>query len=277
MAEAKLGAVLVAAGRGSRMQADTPKQFQELAGRRLFTYALRTLFRSSDVESIAVVVPHGWETRVRAFCNAVDVIASRLCVVPGGETRQDSVHRGLQALDRCDEVLVHDAARPFLTQAQIAGVAVAARKHGAATIALPVTDTLLRDASAPGVPDTDASGAEVTGADVTTLLPVERRGMWAVQTPQAFARAVLLQAHEKARADGVHDATDDGSLVLARGHRLELVRGSWWNVKVTTPEDVQRAAWILQSGIVAEWSDAAQDAARQAAPDSSPAGGGGSR
>ncbi len=112
---------------------------------------------------------------------------------------------------------------------------------------------------------------------MTTLLPVERRGMWAVQTPQAFGRALLLQAHEKARADGVHDATDDGSLVLARGHRLELVRGSWWNVKVTTPEDVQRAAWILQSGIVAEWSDAAQDAARQAAPDSSPAGGGGSR
>jgi 2-C-methyl-D-erythritol 4-phosphate cytidylyltransferase len=245
MNETRLGAILVAAGRGARMRAAEPKQFQDLGDRKLVMYALQALASSPHVESVVVVVPAAWEERARALCSEAPLDVQRVSVVPGGATRQESVRCGLQALPPCPYVLVHDAARPFVTQAQIERVVVAAQQHGAATVALPVTDTLMRAAA----PDRAAK-----------VQSVDRQGVWAVQTPQVFERELLWQAHEHARAQGV-EATDDGSLVVALGRRLELVLGSWWNIKVTTAEDLQRARWILQSGAVGGAAGGAPDVA----------------
>lgn len=237
MNDTRVGAILVAAGRGARMRAAEPKQFHDLGGRRLVMYALQSLSSSPRVAHVVVVVPAEWEERARAFCIEPQRRAAPVTVVAGAATRQGSVHCGLQVLPPCSHVLVHDAVRPFVTLAHIERVVDAAQRHGAATIALPLTDTLVRVA-APG--DVSSAAANVQRVD--------RQGLWSVQTPQAFERDLLLRAHEHARDHGLQ-ATDDGGLVVALGRRLELVEGSWWNIKVTTPEDLQRARWILQSGL----------------------------
>ena len=236
MGDTQIGAVLVAAGRGTRMQSGAPKQFQDLAGRKLVLYSLHTMWSSPLVDYIVVVVPEGWESAMRALCAEERMDPQHVRVVVGGRTRQDSVRRGLGALPACSHVIVHDAARPFVSQAQIAAVLGAARVHGAATTALPVTDTLMRVRQTPG------GAAQVE--------PVDRQGVWAVQTPQAFERRLLDHAHAHAHAHtSGSQATDDGSLVLALGRRLEVVAGSWWNIKITSPEDFGRAHAILAAGV----------------------------
>ena len=246
-------AILVAAGLGERAGGDVPKQFQRLEGRMLIHYALAELAASPLVQGIVVVVPQGWEDRLgRVLAEAAPGDARGLAgridaIVPGGATRQESVWCGLEALPSCSHVVVHDAARPFLTRALIARTLTAAQTCGAATAALPISETLLR---------TDARAAAEARSDPQSFAvqKVDREGVWAAQTPQAFAVDLLRQAHLEARRQG-RTGTDDTSLVLALGRRVEFVRGSWWNIKVTTAEDLERARWILRAraeGLAAE-------------------------
>ena len=148
----------------------------------------------------------------------------------GGDTRQASVLRLLQTTD-ADVVLIHDAARPFLSAAVTRAVLEAVQEFGAATVALPVADTLLR-----------AEG-ELWGERV------ERSGLWAVQTPQAARRGWLLAAHLKAQAEG-HAATDDAGLLHWAGHAVRLVPGEASLLKVTTPGDL-----LLAEALAAVWDN----------------------
>ena len=231
-------AILVAAGLGERAGGDVPKQFQLLVGRPLIEYALAVLAGSTLLEGVVVVVPSGWEERVRRMF-APEVAARIDAVVAGGATRQESVWCGLEGLQSCTHVLVHDAARPFPSSSLIARTLSAARRGGAATAALPVSDTLLRTQARAAA---DARGDEHSFA----VQKVDREGVWAVQTPQVFELELLRQAHIEARRRGLV-ATDDTSLVLALGRRVEFVRGSWWNIKVTAAEDLERARWIVRA------------------------------
>jgi len=225
----RVTALLVAGGSGSRFGGEEPKQFRQLGGRPLLWHAASALAASPAVDTLVAVVPAGFEDAARAALQGRQIEAKLLAVVAGGASRQDSVWQGLQAAGDATHILVHDAARPFVTQRMIAAAVDAARRTGACTVALPVADTLVRAA---------ADGAVVTGV-------LDRTGAWSVQTPQAFARAVLQAAHEHARARG-HVGTDDGGLVHALGHPVELVRGTWWNLKVTRPEDWARAEILLE-------------------------------
>lgn len=227
--EQRLAGLLVAAGRGARFGTEQPKQFQVLEGRMLFEYAAETLHDSPLVHGLVVVVPPGWQDRVRARLAAAGLATKLVAVVAGGDQRRESVRCGLAALDGFTHVLVHDAARPFLTPRLIRDTVAAVHRHGAATAALRVSDTLMQSHG-------DADEAAAT---------LQRDGVWAVQTPQVFDLAVLRAAHERAAAAGA-DATDDGSLVLGLGRRLELVPGNWWNIKVTRREDLRRAQCILK-------------------------------
>jgi 2-C-methyl-D-erythritol 4-phosphate cytidylyltransferase len=144
-------------------------------------------------------------------------------VVAGGATRQESVWRALQASPPAvDIVLVHDAVRPFIERRLIDAVVAAAVQHGAAVCALPIAETVKR----------------VRDGMVEATL--DRSGLWAVQTPQAFRAALLREAHDKARRDGVA-GTDDAALVERLGHPVRVVAGLPGNVKITTPEDLRRA------------------------------------
>ncbi len=229
-----VGAILVAAGRGERASSDIPKQFLVLEGRPLFIHALAVLATSPVIARTTVVVPRGWERRAQDMVEAAQLTPHAVNIIAGGARRQDSVWQGLQTLGTAALVLVHDAARPCLSASLVERTIGAARRCGAATAAMPITDTVMR---------ADAS------AGSRRPVIVDRAGLWAVQTPQVFEVGLLQAAHARARTQGI-DASDDGTLVLGLGHDLAFVPGDWWNVKVTQPKDVERARWILRSGVI---------------------------
>ena len=149
-----------------------------------------------------------------------------LDVVAGGADRQESVWRALQRIpEQAERVLVHDAVRPFIDTALVARVLAATATGGAATCGIPVRETVKR----------------VSDGAIEATIP--RQGLWLTQTPQAFTRALLWEAHDKARRDGF-TGTDDAVLVERLGVTVAMVEGLGQNLKITTPEDLQTArAW----------------------------------
>ena len=143
--------------------------------------------------------------------------AGAVSVCKGGERRQDSVLRGLERLGSCDLVVIHDGARPFITPELLDRGIAAALEEGAAIAAVPVKDTIKQS------DDCDV---------VERTLPRDR--LWAVQTPQIFDASVIREAHEKVK----ETVTDDSSMVEAIGHPVKVFQGSYFNIKVTTPEDL---------------------------------------
>jgi len=212
------------------MGSATPKQFLILGGLPLLVYSLRTLEASETVSSIVLATPQAdLDYCTRDIVERYGFKKVRH-IVAGGAERQDSVRLGLAAVgSEADIVLVHDAVRPFLTPDMIAQVVAAAVKHGAAIVAIPMRDTVKR-----------------VGADGLIEETVDRKPLWLAQTPQAFKRALLEEAHEKAMRNGLR-ATDDAQLVERLGHRVAIVEGSTENIKVTRPEDLMIGEAILAS------------------------------
>ena len=222
--------VVPAGGTGTRMGARRPKQYLGLGGAPLLVHTLRALARAVCVTGLVVAVPAARVEATRRLLGRHRV--PRHCeVVAGGTERQESVWLGLQAVGDAEWVLVHDAVRPFITAALVARVLAAAGATGAATCGLPVRETVKR--------------AREDGTAEATL---DRTGLWLVQTPQAFRRDLLWEAHEKARRDGFA-GTDDAVLVERLGGRVALVPGLPQNLKVTTREDLTMARrWMARSG-----------------------------
>jgi 2-C-methyl-D-erythritol 4-phosphate cytidylyltransferase len=221
----KLAVVIPAGGVGTRFGGRLPKQFVKLGRAPILAATVGHFTRHPAVIAIVVAAPEIHVARTR---RALAPITRRapVTVVQGGGMRQDSVWLALQATPRdADVIIVHDAVRPLITRALIDAV-VSAADSGAAICALPITETVKR----------------VRQDVVETTL--DRSELWAVQTPQAFRAALLREAHEKARRDGVV-GTDDAMLVERLGHPVRVVRGLAENVKITTPEDLRRArrAW----------------------------------
>jgi 2-C-methyl-D-erythritol 4-phosphate cytidylyltransferase/2-C-methyl-D-erythritol 2,4-cyclodiphosphate synthase len=217
-----VAAVVVAAGRGFRAGGEGPKQYRKIGGEPVIRASLKGLAGHPGIAMVQPVI-HPDDTELfRAAAAGLDVLAP----VFGGATRQASVRAGLEALSarRPDLVLVHDAARPFASAALIARGIAAAGASGAAVPTLPVADT---------VKTVDPSGI-VTGT-------IERAQLRLVQTPQAFAFATLLAAHQRAHAAGREDFTDDAALAEWAGIKVATFAGEAANVKLTTEDDFVRA------------------------------------
>lgn len=214
-------AVVPAAGRGLRMGGSVPKQFLAIGGLPLLVHSLRVLQAAPSIDAIVLAVPQSDID----YCQA-DIVKAYdfnkvTKVVGGGEERQDSVRLALAAVGTDAEiVLVHDAVRPFLTVQMVEDVVKAARATGAAIIALPMRDTVKH-----------------VRTDHVIERTVDRKPLWLAQTPQAFRRDWLQEAHRKAQAEGVV-ATDDASLLEWMGRPVTVVEGSGENIKVTRPEDM---------------------------------------
>lgn len=224
--------MIVAAGRGSRAGRSglAPKQYALLAGRPVLAHAIAAFQAVAGIQRIAVVI-HPEDAALYADC--VRLAPDRLLApIIGGATRQDSVRLGLDALsaDAPDHVLIHDAARPFVSTDTIQGVLDALRRHEGALAALPVADTLKRAASDGTVADTPS-----------------REGLWQAQTPQGFRFASIHAAHARAAAEGRHDFTDDAGLAEWAGLGVALVAGARQNFKITTQEDLVMAEDLLRS------------------------------
>ena len=219
---ARVAAVVVAAGKGSRVGGDTPKQFRRVGDEIMLRRTLVTLIEAPGVGMVQPVI-RGEDRAL--FEHAAD----RLELLPpalGGATRQASVRSGLEALapHQPEIVLVHDAARPFASQALIARAIAAAEKAGAAVPGLAVTDTV--------------KAVDAQGLVQQTLA---RESLRTIQTPQGFAYAPLLEAHRRAAAQGREDFTDDAALAEWAGMKVALFEGEPGNIKITNPEDFARA------------------------------------
>jgi 2-C-methyl-D-erythritol 4-phosphate cytidylyltransferase len=221
-------AILVAAGRGERMGAGRPKAFLAVAGQTLLVRSARALRAAPSVGAIVAVVPADALEEARGL---LDASVPGCVVVAGGGRRQDSVKAGLDAMPEGFEgvVLVHDAARPFVPADVVEAVAAAAREHGAAIPAVPLTDTV----------------KEVQGARVMGTL--DRGRLAAAQTPQAFRRDVLSRAYGRAFADSI-TVTDESMAVERLGLPVVCVEGSARSRKLTTPDDLEWAERLVQDG-----------------------------
>jgi 2-C-methyl-D-erythritol 4-phosphate cytidylyltransferase / 2-C-methyl-D-erythritol 2,4-cyclodiphosphate synthase len=217
-----VAAVVVAAGRGFRAGGDGPKQYRQIGGEPVVRSSLKGLAGHPDIAMVQPVIHPDDAVLFRAATAGLEMLEP----VFGGATRQASVRAGLEALSpkRPDLVLVHDAARPFASAALISRGIAAARARGAAIPALAVADT---------VKTVDPSGV-VTGT-------IERGQLRLVQTPQAFAFATLLAAHQRACAAGRDDFTDDAALAEWAGIKVSTFAGEAGNVKLTTADDFVRA------------------------------------
>jgi 2-C-methyl-D-erythritol 4-phosphate cytidylyltransferase len=218
-------AMLLCAGRGERLGLGVGKAMAPLAGRPLFVWSLEALALCEGVHGIVVVGPS--RTLRELLAAAGSSPGKVLAWVDGGRERHESVARGLAALpEDCTTVAIHDSARPLVTPGLVGRVIADALQHGAALAAVPVADTLKRG-SLGVVEDT-----------------IPRVSLWCAQTPQAFRRDWIEEAH---RAKG-HHATDDAVLVEALGHRVHLTEGDSVNFKITTSRDLELAeAWLTRA------------------------------
>jgi 2-C-methyl-D-erythritol 4-phosphate cytidylyltransferase len=214
------GAVIVAAGRSARM-GGVDKLIQSLRGRPLLAYSVAVFGRHPRIDRLVIVASQTNQAAVREIAAAE---APAAAVVLGGERRRDSVRAGLDLLEGCEYVVVHDGARPLVTPELIDAALDGAREIGAALCAVPVADTVKRS----------RGGGLVSGT-------VRRDELWLAQTPQAFRRDLLLRAHSSFDID----ATDDAGLVELLEWPVKLVMGSRHNIKVTSPEDLTLAEALL--------------------------------
>lgn len=218
----RLGVVVVAAGRSSRM-GGTDKTFADVHGVPLIAHTLRRLAQSDAVARIVLVVSEHSVVRSRRMIDELR-IGKIQAVCAGGSRRQDSVYAGLTALGQCRWVAVHDGARPCITDDVLTRALDAVRRWGAAVAAVPVKDTI-----------------KVVGSGAVITNTPDRSTLWAAQTPQVFDYVMLLEAHRAAAAD----YTDDAAMAEAAGHTVHVFPGSYDNLKVTTPEDLAVVSHIL--------------------------------
>lgn len=228
---AKSAAIVLAAGQGKRMQSHVQKQFLLLNGRPLITYALEA-FENSPVDQIILVAG---PDEIR-YCQ--EEIAEKYGfskvtkVIAGGRERYHSVYEGLKAAEGVEYVLIHDGARPLLDQEIISRSLEGAKKYGACVVGMPVKDTI-----------------KTSGADGFVTSTPDRRTLWQVQTPQAFYYPWILEAYKKlfSREEYQQGVTDDGMVLEAMtSHKVKLIEGSYFNIKVTTPEDMAVAEALLE-------------------------------
>jgi 2-C-methyl-D-erythritol 4-phosphate cytidylyltransferase len=216
-----VGVVIVAGGSGTRVGGKELKQFRWLAGKPMLLHSLQTFMARPDVISVVCVLPPPLAGDPPPWIFQCDV--DRLMISIGGKTRQQSVANGLDDLpDEAQIVLVHDAARPGVTDGMITRVIDAVRHDGAAIASLPVSDT---------IKSVDAAGR------ITQT--VDRSRLWRAQTPQGFRREIIVRAHREAK--GAIDATDDAGLCERLGIPVTVVQGDERAMKVTEEGDFARA------------------------------------
>jgi 2-C-methyl-D-erythritol 4-phosphate cytidylyltransferase len=220
-----IAVIIPAGGLGTRLGLRTPKQFLTLGRTSILATTIQHFTRRRDVEAVIVAVPPAHMARARRALVPIRA-RPRVTVVAGGATRQESVALGLSAAPPVEIIVVHDAVRPFITDALIDRVVAAARADGAAVCALPIAETVKR----------------VRNGRVEAT--IDRAGLVHVQTPQAFRAEMLREAHDKARRDGVV-GTDEAMLIERLGVPVRVVDGLPENVKITTAADLARARrWI---------------------------------
>ncbi|MBU0629833.1 MAG: 2-C-methyl-D-erythritol 4-phosphate cytidylyltransferase [Candidatus Margulisbacteria bacterium] len=211
-------AIIVAGGKGRRMGQD--KQFLPLAGQPMIAWSLAAFEKSKEVDGIILVVAKNNIAKAKKLKSK-----KLLAIVKSGAERQDSVSNGLNLLPKTAEiVLIHDGARPAVTPESIIASIKTAKRRGAAVVGVPVKDTI-----------------KLTKGRISIIKTLDRKYLWAAQTPQTFKASLLLKAYAKIKKL----CTDDAMVMEAAGYPVEMVMGSYQNIKATTPEDLEYLETVL--------------------------------
>lgn len=223
----KIAVIIAAAGSGNRMGSGIPKQYLEIQGKPILTRTVEAFSQNAFIDEIYIVVNQDYvEVCRKEYCSSRNKVKEIVC---GGAERQDSVYSALTILPAdVDFVLIHDGARPFVTNEAIEALVESMVIHGAAAVAVPVKDTI--------------KSAE---NEVFTET-LERGRLYSIQTPQGFNRQLLLSAYQKAFAENFY-GTDDAVLVEKMREKVYLVKGDYNNIKITTKEDVVMGEAILKA------------------------------
>ena len=229
-------ALILAAGSGSRMgNADKPKQFLPIYGKPLMIHTIEAFEVHDGVDAVVIVTNNEYIDQVKVWCKQYDLIKVK-AVVAGGNSRQISVYNGLTAVKalskgKDDIVLIHDAARPLISQNIITNNIEACKKYDAVDTVIKASDTIVRSVDEETIND----------------IPV-RSELYQGQTPQTFKLSLILEAHEKAKSGEIPNVTDDCKLVLSLGKKIHLVEGSKQNFKITTFDDLMMLKALLKIG-----------------------------
>lgn len=221
-----ISAIVLAGGRGKRMNYHKSKQFIEIKGKPVLVYTLEKFIYNKSIDEVILVLP---EDEVD-YCKKEVLQRYSLKVdriVIGGKERQDSVFNALEAMEKADIVLIHDGARPFINEKIIEEGIKYANIYGAA---------------APGVTPKDT--IKVKNEDNISVDTPDRNTLVAVQTPQCFKYDEIYQCHRKIKEENAI-VTDDTSVVERYGHKVYLYEGDYTNIKITTPEDLILAERLI--------------------------------
>jgi len=222
----KVVGILLMAGMGGRFGSELPKQFHRLAGKKIYQHTLARFLHSKLFDEVLLVCPSAWQSEVEAESAHLPQVR----VVCGADTRQGSSYAGLQACGpETDIVVIHDAVRPFVSDAILKENVERARIAGAVDTCIPSADTIVH---APNLSQIES-------------IPVRKEYLRG-QTPQSFQHALIVKAHERAIKLGIHDRSDDCALVLSCGHNVQVVLGSEQNIKITTELDLLLAEQIFR-------------------------------
>ena len=224
-------AVVLAAGRGTRMGTQTAKQYLELQGKPILVYALEVFEQSAVVDDILLMTDKDHvEYCKKEICEKYG-IKKVSAVAPGGKERYDSVYEGLKACKNCDYVFIHDGARPFVTEEMINRGKKTVIACGTCVLGMPSKDTV-----------------KIIGENGFVESTPKRDKVWNVQTPQIFSYPDIYKAYQEAKKQGMQGITDDAMVMEQYGAlKVRLEEGSYENIKITTPEDILLAEKILET------------------------------
>lgn len=220
--------VIVSAGRGSRMKADINKQFLKIGNKEVIAHTIDKFYNNKNIGEIVIVVRE--DEKEFFLGNIIDKYGYKnIKIAFGGKERQDSVYNGLKEVGQnCEIVLIHDGARPFVTNEIIEKSIKSAKEYKCAIAGVPVKDTI-----------------KIVNENNDVCDTPNRSTLWSIQTPQVFDYSLIIKAHEKAKYDEYY-GTDDSMLMEYLGYNVKVIEGSYNNIKITTPEDLKIAEEILR-------------------------------
>jgi 2-C-methyl-D-erythritol 4-phosphate cytidylyltransferase len=225
----KVTAIVLAAGKGSRMNSDTPKQYLTLLGKPVLFYSLQA-FEESNVDNIVLVTGSGEQEYCKKEIIEKYHIKKVTHIVEGGTERYHSVWYGLNAAEDSDYVMIHDGARPLVTPHIINRAITAVKETAACVVGMPVKDTI-----------------QITDEENAIASTPDRKHTWIAQTPQCFSYSLALSSYNKAIECEDTSITDDAMVVRKYGTaRISMLEGNYTNIKVTTPEDIPVAECFLK-------------------------------
>lgn len=221
--------IIVAAGTGSRMNMGINKQLIKLDGKEIIVHTIEKFYKNDNIDEIILVIKKEEEQYFKD--NIIDKFKfEKIKIAYGGKERQDSVFNGLELVNKnCEIILVHDGARPFLSNEIIKNCIESTKDNGAVVVGVPVKDTI-----------------KIVDSDMNIVDTPNRSNLWSVQTPQAFDYKLLIHSHITAKNDNFY-GTDDAMLVEKYGQKVKVIEGCYNNIKVTTREDLAIGLQILKN------------------------------